>query len=468
MKIRYICALLVCCLTACQAVDTLPVETGDTTTDPIASVDVIVTTESVTPDPAEEFLQNFEQKYPDLTIADYTLGKAENAPICLAAVALHKSDDSFAALFVMDGSGVAQRVELVLAQRATYSRWDSLGLQGSTVQCNLDLWSDLETVEGGRVITHALAVSIDVKEAEQDGVYGIVLTNTTGEPTPYEHRSQITSDYADYYFSTQTTGYGKMELAEISTADFAKLSQTYPVYIDRYPADHGGMMYDTGAAYQQKCADSLKAFLSQWQGAVYTVDEDAIGFETDHAAYPYNDDINISARPWYISAWIENPTAYIHVTDIDKVMEDDLVAAMLQFAGITHPTVEIEEEQIGEGDTKYSYTIQNDPARTEVDLSEHAYVTVSGTKQGSYASVSATKYTDEVYQGAYTTVSPEAILADLRAQYEQEIPAFKYSVFHSDVDFFGYSIPCYAIFVPTGGENDGYDVHFYRMCLIGA
>lgn len=110
-------------------------------------------TDTTAKDPAEEFLNNFSENYPDYQIVDYVKADSDDAPILLAAVALNKKDGTSSTIFAVS-KDYCNHVTLASGSTAVYREDDGLTLDGNIIKFSLNIFTDnsaeiIETDENG-------------------------------------------------------------------------------------------------------------------------------------------------------------------------------------------------------------------------------------------------------------------------------------------------------------------------------
>lgn len=138
-----------------------------------------------TKDPAEEFLNNFSENYPDYQIVDYVKADSDDAPILLAAVALNKNDGTSSTIFAVS-KDYCDHITLASGSNAVYREDDGLILDGNIIKFSLNIFTDnsaeiIETNENGEqgflVTPEIHDYELTVTFEDEDGASGITFKN---------------------------------------------------------------------------------------------------------------------------------------------------------------------------------------------------------------------------------------------------------------------------------------------------
>lgn len=473
MKRKAVClaVLLGCCLAACDA-DTPAITTAAETTE--LSPDTVLTgmpTEDFDLSIAHKIFMSEGYLVLGETNSDFGVYYTNDFGVTYTQIALELPDalsyDKVTAVHAGDGAGSGEAefiLQLKSDETTTYVAFDNYSYASS------DDWLDFTC--RGVLTKEDCEMYAKISDVFRDALYADNQeshTSSTSETkqNAFDTEPQIKSEYPGYAvgYYNPTAGYIELNANEVTAEQFVQLTHIYPVFVDLYPVDHGGPLFEIGWEYRQESLENIRTFMSIWQGDDHTVSVDKIEEELQRSFYQYND-ISIGGDPECVSVSLKN----IDVSSAQKVLDNEIVIAMIEYCGITDPQVHFEATPTTSGDGMiYTCSIIQDHGDVYTNSIEDNFVCVTvegrGENGSEYVSVFGCKKERSEVKDGYSTISTEAILADLNAKYEQEITALKYEIIYSSVDFFGYSIPCYKIYVPIEG-TDNYDTHFYRMCLM--
>ncbi len=288
-----------------------------------------------------------------------------------------------------------------------------------------------------------------------DHVY--IHNYTTGKTVDLGGTTQRLESYKRrYYFNQNYSGYSTLELNEVSAEDFAALDNSYHVFTESYPAHHGGILYDTGDEYNSKMLKNINEYRNilehlQAHDAV-TLDD----VEIANGSVSYKN-IQLTARADTLSLIMERIT----MPDADTARKFLKVDAMLMLCGITDP---IAETTYDYGEIIHTfYQDYGDAVMTE-SAKTLRYVTVRSNENESKVYIQGKLSEDKKAEG-FLHVNNYDIIADLNSKREKAVTTLKYDIVYSGVDYFGYSIPCYMIYVPIEGTDD-FELYFYRMQIM--
>ena len=240
------------------------------------------------------------------------------------------------------------------------------------------------------------------------------------------------------------------------------LPDTVPVFVDPYPFNQEGAMFEVDDAYRQKSAATIEQYMKLLFGNDFTLNPNAIE-ETEQRSHYSFGGYTVSGDPTGISLSCE-----ADVSSAESLMKSPAVSAMLSYCGIRNPRVRTSVSAFGETtECRYIITEEYDDAFQNGTESSFTFVEVTGRIGEETAWVSGTVIDHSEVYAVGTTISPEAAAADLQSRLagragEYEIAAYEMT-YRNDVDY-GYFIPCYVFYVRQAGRAD-YDLYFYRMCL---
>lgn len=235
------------------------------------------------------------------------------------------------------------------------------------------------------------------------------------------------------------------------------LPELVPVFVDPYPINQAGPMFEFNAAYYQKSTDEIARYMRILLGDTYVLDEQAIGIAEGGQVVHYRfGTYTISGSPTGVAFFCD-----VDVSDSEGVLSSDFVAAMIEYCGIQNPEVRMVSYE-----TSKKYTIAEtceDEFAAGME-SSFTYVKVSGRIDGSeQGRVSGGTVDHSTVYALGEPISPEMVITDLQNRLQDGSIAGYEMMYRNDVDY-GYYIPCYMFYIKQEGVPY-YERYCYRVCL---
>ena len=269
-------------------------------------------------------------------------------------------------------------------------------------------------------------------------------------------------DPSDYVY-TSAPGSFSPEFAIIDADSI--IDNQYPVYINRYAVGHGGPMYDVNdkviETIKEKGDSFLNMLFNDENGDYqYTTLEwgakERYRYETDNAFF--NFDINLI----YATAK-DNFQISPDVSD-KELLDNHLIKTLMTFCGINSYVIE-RNYRIGYSSSsveKGSLVItimnqENDIQARAINKTSYCIEIHISQTDAITTSIYAYKYHDIDIYGKYETVSYDAALKKLYAEYPElnRDGDIKADIVYNTFICFGYLIPCYRFYIPQGYTDEG-------------
>ncbi|MGM9524411.1 MAG: hypothetical protein ACI3VU_08365 [Faecousia sp.] len=249
-------------------------------------------------------------------------------------------------------------------------------------------------------------------------------------------------------------GNGQQEIAilHLEDTDLIALPEddafTFPVYVDPYPTDQGGELYevtDELFALQEK---NLQQFLTCRYGeGEYVCRKD---FSVTHLAMYEAEGISAMGRPYGISA-----SAACNISPADANMEtlaqDPLIAAGIDYLGLENPTVVYStvEYQLDGAPCTYRYRIAEKCEDTTEQrfCNSFVYIDAMLSVEGTIV-IQANSFDDLQSSQTVTLPDRDAIDTYLTERYGADAPtSYVTEVYYDKKISTGYFVPCYRIYL---------------------
>ena len=125
-------------------------------------------------------------------------------------------------------------------------------------------------------------------------------------------------------------------LPEKPNADSAEaLPGTVPIFVDPYPFNQAGAMFEVDDVYRQKSAAAIEQYMKLLFGSNFTLNPNAIEETKQRSHYSFGG-YTVSGDPMGISLSCE-----ADVSSAESLLKSPAVSAMLSYCGIRNPRVRV-------------------------------------------------------------------------------------------------------------------------------
>lgn len=266
----------------------------------------------------------------------------------------------------------------------------------------------------------------------------------TTEPTVTDGTTEITASTRTIVFDTPTTINADWVIAQdaMPIRDYSDAFPLLPVYVDAYPRMQAGRLYTYDTAYRQASALWIADFMQIWQGsapAATAITEDGANSVLTFGG------AELSASPSRLLVVVPA----FDIADAERVLQNDVVAAMLQLCGITDPACFL--RQTNDSDSRQYRIVQENPEAAVRDfVGCFSNVTVERLSERIF--IYGRRLSDTLY-GTYAPYAMADVVAALQETFG-EVSDLRVELYYTTDEFVFYSVPRYRFYYRAADGED--------------
>ena len=275
-------------------------------------------------------------------------------------------------------------------------------------------------------------------------VYSQTVSAETPEPTATDGTPEASEPTRTIVFDTPTTIRADWTVAEDATPvkEYSDAFPLLPVYVDAYPSTQAGRLYTYDAAYRRASAVWIADFMQIWQGSV-----PAASAITENGAN--------SVLTFGSTELLASPSRLLvvvpafDIADAESILQNDVVAAMLQLCGITDPACFL--RQTNDSDSRQYRIVQENPEAAVRDF-VGCFSNVTVKRLGERISIYGRRLSDTLY-GTYAPYEMADVVAALQ-ETVGEVSDLRVELYYTTDTFVFYSVPRYRLYYRAADGED--------------
>ena len=266
----------------------------------------------------------------------------------------------------------------------------------------------------------------------------------TPEPTVTDGTTEITASTRTIVFDTPTTIRAVLVIAEDATPvkEYSDAFSLLPVYVDAYPRMQAGRLYTYDAAYRRASAAWITDFMQIWQGSASAAN--AITEDGANSVLTFGS-VELSASPSRLLVIVPA----FDIADAESILQNDVVAAMLQLCGITDPACFL--RQTNDRDSRQYRIVQENPEAAVRDF-VGCFSNVTVERLGESIFIYGRRLSDTLY-GTYAPYAMADVVDALQETFG-EVSDLRVELYYTSDEFVFYSVPRYRFYYRAADGED--------------
>ena len=284
-----------------------------------------------------------------------------------------------------------------------------------------------------------------VREAPvASSVFSQTVSTETTEPTATNGTTEVTESTRTIVFDTPTTIRADWTVAEDATPvkEYSDAFSLLPLYVDAYPSMQAGRLYTYDVAYRRASAAWITDFMQIWQGSASAAN--AITEDGANAVLTFGS-VELLASPSRLLVIVPA----FDIADAECVLQNDVVAAMLQLCGITDPACFL--RQTNDSDSRQYRIVQENPEAAVRDF-VGCFSNVTVERLGENICIYGRRLSDTLC-GTYAPYAMADVVDALQETFG-EVSDLRVELYYTSDEFVFYSVPRYRFYYRAADGED--------------
>lgn len=271
-----------------------------------------------------------------------------------------------------------------------------------------------------------------------------MVSEGSTEPTVTNDTAEVAEPTHTIVFDTPTTIRADWVIAEDATPvkEYSDALSLLPVYVDAYPSMQAGRLYTYDTAYRRASAAWITDFMQIWQGsapAATAITEDGANSVLTFGS------VELLASPSRLLVIVPA----FDIADAERVLQNDVVAAVLRLCGITDPACFL--RQTNDSDSRQYRIVQENPVAAVRDF-VGCFSNVTVKRLGENIYIYGRRLSDTLY-GTYTPYAMADVVEALQETFG-EVSDLRVELYYTTDEFVFYSVPRYRFYYRAADGED--------------